>query len=199
MTSSSTLVGCEGAPYQVTSDGFHFNNTLDKTHPWTTKCTISLPSGNSPDLHLQLTNIYPYPVGCYDMTLPAVVVWEIFKLPLGKDGYFTYDPPNTTFLGMEDPLSVIGQAELELITDYGEVDLTDGRGSPSDPFNHPEKRLRTKKVTECVLSLCSRTYHVSVNNRMPNVTTSSLRFWPSLVCRSPNCKSRFRLRSRIGL
>jgi hypothetical protein len=56
-------------------------------------------------------------------------------------------------MGVNNPLLVTAHAELVLV---------DKNVAGDNPIFDPERSLRLTKVTQCVMSLCSRTYGVAV-------------------------------------
>lgn len=73
------------------------------------------------------------------------------------DDYFRL--VNNSFLGVTNPLLVVAHATLD-IPSVNATNIT----------SHPERGLKIRKVTEYVLSLCARTYNVSISGGVPTST-----------------------------
>ncbi|CAG8178792.1 unnamed protein product [Penicillium salamii] len=155
VTSSARFVGCDkvSLPYSMP-----FNSTI--THAQSSNCTISLPEGKPLPLNMTFADSNNTRERIYEQTMPRTVIWQIHNISeLYQQNTFL---PNSTFLGVDNPLLVLGQAEI--VDDISEKDL----------IGRPEQVGRQlSRVTECVLSLCSRTYNVSVKNGNPKVEVSS--------------------------
>ncbi|CAG7944807.1 unnamed protein product [Penicillium salamii] len=161
LTRSARLVGCDKVSFPYSMP---FNSTI--TYAQSTNCTISLPERKPLPLNMTFADSNNTRDRIYDLTIPRAVVWQIHNIAeLYQQNKFV---PNSTFLGVDNPLLVLGQAEIEY--DISEKDL----------IGRPEQVGRQlSRVTECVLSLCSRTYNVSVKNGNPKVEVSSPDFGES--------------------
>ena len=173
VTKEATLSGCTGMPYGFNAEGF----TTNLTKTWSTECTISLPSGQSPNRTIEIIPIKSEGALAYTMNVPTKYIWEIEKLSLTDAGYYQdSSPANTTHLGVKNPLLVLGQAELELDVNGQSADMSLTNSYTGKGFTYPAKGLHIKRVTKCVLSLCSRTHNASVTNGLSNVTSHSPEF-----------------------
>ncbi|KAL4810344.1 hypothetical protein BDV18DRAFT_156711 [Aspergillus unguis] len=98
----------------------------------------------------------------YRLTAPQHLVWAPMT------GVLMHAMLNTTnrdvFAGITDPVFVLAHAEFEQINGTSPAGLS--------PFKDLGKVFRVKKATQCALSLCSRTYTLSVRNGATNLETS---------------------------
>ena len=101
----------------------------------------------------------------YEQLLPASVIWEAYNNHQTYNNSESKSVPSFHFLGIENPLLVLGHAEINYDTN--------DRGLVPRP-----EQLQRKfgRVTGCALSLCSRTYNISVRNGNPKVQVSPADF-----------------------
>ncbi|KAJ5605695.1 hypothetical protein N7510_008476 [Penicillium lagena] len=92
--------------------------------------------------------------------IPTAVVWALNS------------PLNETFLGLESPLAVFAHAELEAEADTNITKLVRG--------------LRIRSVQECILSLCLKTYNVSVSSGTSLVNVTSVDYGKRFTHKLPN-------------
>ncbi|CAG8423569.1 unnamed protein product [Penicillium salamii] len=162
VTTLASLKGCDNVSF--TYDVPFKTNT---TYAQPSDCKISLPQGkSSPHLiTFARKNITYDDRRVQQMNMTRHVVWEIHNIARIFDNMHDIYVPNSTFLGIENPLLVFGQAEIEY--DF-----------PDTSTIMPSLN-QSPRVEECVLSLCSRTYNVSVTNGRPRVEFSSPDFGQS--------------------
>lgn len=77
--------------------------------------------------------------------MPNNIIWRVNEQPTGQDVY----------AGVENPFFVLGHAELGL--------PEDALKTKTKFSSYPASGLSIKKVTECALTLCTRTYNMSVS------------------------------------
>ncbi|KAL2858633.1 hypothetical protein BJX68DRAFT_262184 [Aspergillus pseudodeflectus] len=85
------------------------------------------------------------------------IVWTPYYQSLGSPG------SNATYMGVRNPLYVLAHAELE---------FANKNMAGTEPMLDLRQTFRLKNVTQRVLSLCSRTYTMSVSNGDYSVETS---------------------------
>ncbi|CAI7613061.1 unnamed protein product [Penicillium viridicatum] len=157
LTTSARLTGCDNMSFPYSMP---FNTTTIQTQ--STNCSISLPQGKPFPLNMTFALSNDTVDRVYEQIMPRYVVWEIHNTPQIYNTSENTSVPNSTFLGVDNPLLVFGQAEIDY--DIPERDLVP----------RPEQiERKLSRVTECVLSLCSRTYNVSVKNGNAKVEVSS--------------------------
>ncbi|CAG7931605.1 unnamed protein product [Penicillium olsonii] len=127
-----------------------------------TKCSISLAQGLLYPLKMTFALSNNSDGYLYEQLLPASVIWKAYNNHQTYNSSESKFVPSFHFLGIENPLLVLGHAEINYDTkDRGLVP-------------RPEQLQRKfGRVTGCVLSLCSRTYNISVKNGNPKVQVSS--------------------------
>ncbi|KAJ5552318.1 hypothetical protein N7494_001696 [Penicillium frequentans] len=145
VTSSAKIQGCQ-------TSSFNMSSRQDQT----ISCNISLPQLSPYEGSISLSyetmqGIKPVT----EMVIPEKVVWVGHSLPLVQT------LSNKTIGGVENPLLVIAQAEFSL-------PASEMVESPGKQF-FPGTNLGLSNVTECVLSLCSRTYNVSVSSGQSSI------------------------------
>ncbi|OJJ35802.1 hypothetical protein ASPWEDRAFT_41044 [Aspergillus wentii DTO 134E9] len=142
MTSQARLVGC----YDIRLD----NTSTVSSYTW---CNVTLPQGYPSGSKI---NILPQRTkGQYLMELPTEIVWTVSD---PNDIGYTW---NKTYSGIAGPLMVLAHASFNFTYDKFDV-----------PASHPENGIRIGKVTQCALSMCSRTYNVAVQNGIPSINMS---------------------------
>lgn len=150
LTAASTLVGCEN---------IRFNNTV---RPQSASCDISLPRGQSTTITLKKGGQMP----AQNLAIPLGVPWASLSIP--TDVLWTFYPQNSEGKsnsihdGLEYPLGVITHAALGLPTD-----------KPMQPAQCG-KDLSIHRVSQCELSVCARTYQISVSSGVPSINTTFL-------------------------
>ncbi|KAL2795844.1 hypothetical protein BJX66DRAFT_336552 [Aspergillus keveii] len=92
-----------------------------------------------------------------NLGFPQQIVWTPYYQSSGGRR------SNATYMGVRNPLYVLAHAELE---------FADKNLAGTEPMLGLRETFRLKNVTQCVLSLCSRTYTMSVSNGDYSVETS---------------------------
>lgn len=151
MTSLATLAGCDNV--------VSFNSTsINDTHLWV-PCNATLPHGawSESPIRIQSYQWYSDNPGNdgFQITIPLDIIWVVN----GED-----DSWNQTYPGVNDPLFVLAHAELDLHQrNSSDVRL---------PVNG-EKILSITRVTECVISMCARTYDITISRGELSVIPTS--------------------------
>ncbi|KAJ5593446.1 hypothetical protein N7537_010350 [Penicillium hordei] len=176
VTSSATLIGCDNVPFNASLNE-------DQSGP----CNISLPQGDSSS---EPVSIIPHFGDSFDMYIPEDIIWDVHRLKtivdpdvshssyLSTSSDIPYVVVNKTFIGVKNPLLVVAHAALTLPS-----------GKTSKLQSHPEKGLKIRNVTQCVLSLCARTYNVSVSDGIPSTSISAPDYGTFVPFKDPEGKS----------
>ncbi|RHZ47233.1 DUF3176 domain-containing protein [Aspergillus thermomutatus] len=140
---------CEDVTSKATLVGCDdFNLTRSDPHLGVTPCNLTLPHGEPANFNISVRSVSR---GSLQMTFPEDVIWSVNYNPELGDPFSPV--PTEVYLGVENPMFVVAHAEID------------------DPDNGSNPKIG--RVTECILSLCTRTYHVSVSRGVPSVNTSS--------------------------
>lgn len=164
VTSSAKLSGCTDAPFDV---------KLQKPQPLA--CNVTLPQGG---WSAYPVDIEPFGrsdnISSFLMNIPDHVMWIVDSMDSsswtkesgqtisgGEEYVDDVVLSNSSYLGVENPLMVIAHAQLDIPNTDKDV-----------IHSHPEHGVKLRKVTECILSLCARTYDMNVTRGVPltNVT-----------------------------
>lgn len=146
VTSIATLVGCRN----VTAHP-------DVSEPQYASCNVTLPHGASSSTPIEV-KMGHRPV--YKMTVPKDIIWTVQGSGILEE---SIAHGSNDYLGVHNPLLVFAHAELGF--SYQTIAGRQPR--------HPEQYLFIRKATECVLSMCSRTYDVSVSGGVTSRNVSS--------------------------
>ncbi|KAL2839515.1 hypothetical protein BJY01DRAFT_250469 [Aspergillus pseudoustus] len=151
---------CEDITTQVKFD--NCNGTMDTTETGTPQpiwCDIVLPQGNYiGDTYRAVTNLNINSVQ-WSLDFPAHMVWvPDYQISAGS---------NETYAGIQNPLVVVAYAQLGLVHDTNETDT---------PAFDPAAALRITNVTQCAMSLCTRTYDIAVSDGIPTINVSAPTF-----------------------
>ncbi|KAJ0417816.1 hypothetical protein BJY00DRAFT_315607 [Aspergillus carlsbadensis] len=134
------------------------DGTLDTTSTGTpdpVTCDIMLPDGN----YMGANQPFEVNMGVdsvqWTVDFPAHAVWVV--------DYQISDSSDSVYSGLENPLVTVAYAQLELAQDTNEADT---------PAFDPATALQLKNVTQCAMSLCTRTYNVAVTDGLPSINVS---------------------------
>jgi hypothetical protein len=125
-----------------------------------TQCTISLARGGYAFVNITSSAIGS---GFHKIYVPKEVVWIVDSLGIGLK--------EASYVGVDNPLQVIAHASLRLPHE-------------KSVSSHPENGLKLDNVTQCVLSMCTREYEISVSKGRPVINVTSVDFGKMMV--SPN-------------
>ena len=165
VTSSARLSGCTDAPFNA-----------DLLEPQPKACNVTLLQGG----------LSPYPIkietqgrqdniSYFSMEIPEHMIWGVdwmensvrIKNPdQGLTAAQEVDNlviPDNSYIGVENPLMVVAHAALDI-----------PKANRSDIQSHPERGLKIRHVTQCVLSLCPRTYNLTVARGLPTADIARL-------------------------
>lgn len=151
VTSAATLVGCTDVPVDT-----------NITEPQATPCHVALPQGRRSEVPIMLYpakgdgSLNPVNTSSVVMELPTDIIWPLTPGWKGKPS------ANEVYAGIHGPLVVMAYAQLGRPHSTIEVETS------------PESGLKVDKVTECALTLCERTYNVSVSSGIPSVDVLSV-------------------------
>jgi hypothetical protein len=144
MTAVAVLGDCDG--------------TLDTTSTGTpdpVTCQIMLPDGNylgvnqSVEVNLGVNSVQ------WTLDFPAHVVWVV-------DSQVSF-MSNSVYSGLENPLVAVAYAQIGLVQETNEADT---------PAFDPATALQLKSVTQCAMSLCTRTYNIAVTGGVSSINVS---------------------------
>ncbi|KAL5050822.1 hypothetical protein BDW71DRAFT_173259 [Aspergillus fruticulosus] len=148
---------CEDATAAATLAGCRevpFNTS--QPQPEEVSCNVSLPLG-----HPGTTNVRFDPSdGLSRLLVPKHLIWAVSSW--GMDDL----ADNNSFVGVYDAFMVLAYAELSLPSS----------GSNFTKLSHPENGLHIDRVTQCVISMCTRTYDVAVSDGLSTVNVSAPEF-----------------------
>ncbi|KAI9041339.1 uncharacterized protein KD926_006915 [Aspergillus affinis] len=158
VTADAELVGCTEVDVDISSSKSQL-----------TSCHVKLPHGSRSKSPIEvrpnheISYLYQY-----KMHVPKDVIWaargeEVLKESIENDHH--------EFLGVRNPLIVLEHAELDF-----NVIMAEDTALPN-----PEEYLYVKKATECVISMCSRTYNVSVSEGAPSLNVSAISYGESFL------------------
>ncbi|KAJ5087256.1 hypothetical protein N7456_010872 [Penicillium angulare] len=148
ITKNSTLVGCE----VISPD--HANGTQNTIQ---TSCRISLPEGEMKgNAGIWYEKLFDGD-HAHQLVAPTQIVGQVIgDYENTNDGTWK----DAIYLGVTKPLFVAAHAEFEILqpTTHGS-DIT---------VSELAKAFKLKKVTECAISFCSRTYDIAVSEGLPS-------------------------------
>ena len=146
VTSVASLVGCTNVPVK-----------RNITEPHSTPCHVSLPHGEMSDTSVVLRPVTGGLNGANTssvaMELPTDIVWPL--TPYWFAG-------NEVYAGVRGPLIAIAHAQLDRPHLAPTIESS------------PDSDFKIDKVTECALSLCVKTYNLSVSSGTPAVDVLSV-------------------------
>ncbi|KAL3467196.1 hypothetical protein BJX64DRAFT_192179 [Aspergillus heterothallicus] len=134
------------------------NGTIDTTEtgvPPPVLCDIVVPEGNYLGTKEPVTINMNIQTPQWSLDFPGHVVWV--------PDYQVFTDSNKTYAGIENPLVAVAYAQLGLVNPTNASDT---------PTFDPSTALEIKNVTQCAMSLCTRTYSISVADGIPNIRTS---------------------------
>lgn len=177
VTNSAQLHGCDTSSINLQVD-VEYTQFKASYSP----CNVSLPDGPWSQTPVEVDIVgrsnglkqvyfgYPQDVWLLDHQ-------DLLSGPGGK-----YRLSNKTYLGVQNPIVVYGHSQITLESNWANA-----------TFQHPVLTPRIEKATECLLSLCLKTYNVSVNDGISSVTQSEPNFGSFWVQREKDLPTTFGL------